>query len=633
MKKSATHQAALRYAERGIPVFPCMELGKEPVFEGSFKHASTDPAVIDKWFEQNPNFNIAASPHAAGCCVVDIDAPGAIADLRERYGELPATFTVQTPKGGFHWWFKGEAKGGTGKIKKNGQLQGLAPKVDTRGIGSYVLLAPSRVHYPVDEKKGILEAFTGQYRVIGKVPMAQFPTVLSDVLVAQEALNKATGIEAPNVDLDLPHNVQRGKEAARRWEKSFLGTIDDDTYKYAAELADMKLSPQAIYDIIKVEWYDRTGTDGNLERLHTVAWSGTVNRQNASGVWAVKDPQVEFSAFIGQQFAESAKLNKFDPLTEAEMEALPDTTWLIPNVLPDKQIVMLYAPSKGWKSFLSVDWSMTIASGIPKWGNIAPGAVVYIAAEGPSSLGKIRRPAWRLLHGVNTPVPFHIVTGMPHVLQPEEIRMMCDAIREKVGPIRLLVVDTLARFMSGMDESGVKDASIAVDTLEELKRELNCTILALHHTGKDATRGERGSSALKAGFDSGFELIADKEHGTAELWCRWHRDAEPPKVPWRFKAEQVLGSMAFRFAELDEMPLKDRLTVGEVGAMLDRMKVAIDNPVSAHVLALELAKVKEGWTETKTIKALKVLSKSGRLGPYEIKPGGPFYFPEMEIPF
>ena len=127
MKKSATHQAALRYAERGFPVFPCWENTKIPITEHGFKDATTDIAQIDAWWSENPDFNVAASPHAAGCCVIDIDAPEALDELEMVYGVLPATFTVRTPSGGTHKWFKGALPPSTGKLVKH---------LDTRGIGS-----------------------------------------------------------------------------------------------------------------------------------------------------------------------------------------------------------------------------------------------------------------------------------------------------------------------------------------------------------------------------------------------------------------------------------------------------------------------------------------------------------------
>ena len=40
--------AATRFAQAGVPVFPCVPGGKRPVVEGGFHAASSDPAQIDR---------------------------------------------------------------------------------------------------------------------------------------------------------------------------------------------------------------------------------------------------------------------------------------------------------------------------------------------------------------------------------------------------------------------------------------------------------------------------------------------------------------------------------------------------------------------------------------------------------
>ncbi len=622
-EKSNLHKAALRYAERGIPVFPCIpwaeddpreephKRGKKPYgpfAPNGFKSGTTDPALIDKWWTAKPDLNIGAMPHAAGCCVVDIDAPEAVDELNMLYGQLPATFTVRTPRQGLHMWFKGDLPPSVGGFKKNGDLQGLARKVDTRGHGSYVLLPPSLVN-------------GNYYEVVDKTPPADVPQAFID---ATKPKAGPTDRAAPEHIKDQPFMIQKGMQIAKSKvagdHPSLEGNCDNTAIKIAFELADIGLSAEGVYHCLQNGWNVRLRDPMTEDRIWVKAYSSQVNGQNDTGVWAGKDPQVEFANFAGQVHATAA--NKYTPLDEAEQDALPPPTWLLPGVLPADQLVMLYAPSKGWKTFLALDWGMCVATGNPKWGAVQATPVVYIAAEGATGLGKVRRPSWKLLHAADKPSPFHIIPHMPHVSMEGQVGEMIAAIKAKIpGGCKLLVIDTLARFMAGFDESGAKDAGVTIEALEHIKRELGCTIICLHHTGKDANRGERGSSALRAGFDSGFELIADKANGTAEVWARWHKDAETPNHPWHLKAEQVLDSMAFRFAEADELPIKDRLLPSDIGFVLRTMGVfGKELSVPAPVLVPGIATMKS-WSDAKAKVALAQLAKTGKLRAYEVEDG------------
>jgi hypothetical protein len=63
--------AALRYAELGYPVFPCVTGSSRPLTEHGFLDASRDEQQIRRWWAQDPDANLALS--AAGLLVIDRD--------------------------------------------------------------------------------------------------------------------------------------------------------------------------------------------------------------------------------------------------------------------------------------------------------------------------------------------------------------------------------------------------------------------------------------------------------------------------------------------------------------------------------------------------------------------------------
>ena len=64
-------QAALRYAELGYPVFPCVPGGKAPATAHGFLDATTDAGQIDGVVDEHPDANIGMP--TAGLLVVDVD--------------------------------------------------------------------------------------------------------------------------------------------------------------------------------------------------------------------------------------------------------------------------------------------------------------------------------------------------------------------------------------------------------------------------------------------------------------------------------------------------------------------------------------------------------------------------------
>ena len=133
-----TLQAALDLAELGYPVFPCVPNSKAPAVAGGFKSATTDTGLIREWWSTWPDANLAIA--TAGLLVLDIDGDDnpwpPIEEQRASLLECGAL--ALTPRGGRHYVFRqpeGKAWRNTGGT--------LAPKVDTRADGGYILVAPS----------------------------------------------------------------------------------------------------------------------------------------------------------------------------------------------------------------------------------------------------------------------------------------------------------------------------------------------------------------------------------------------------------------------------------------------------------------------------------------------------------
>ena len=67
------------------------------------------------------------------------------------------------------------------------------------------------------------------------------------------------------------------------------------------------------------------------------------------------------------------------------------------------------------------------------------------------------------------------------------------------------MLDTLARTMSG-DENAQQDMNRYVAACDRIREETGATELVVHHVGKDAKRGSRGSTVLPGAIEAEFTI-------------------------------------------------------------------------------------------------------------------------------
>lgn len=147
---------ALTYAQQGYRVFPCVAGTKYPATEHGSHDATQDENQIRAWWERWPSANIAIAT-GVGLYVIDVDDPASTFPQT-----LPPTLASKTPRGGGHYLFRTTEKlGNTAKR--------LAPAVDTRGAGGYIIAPPSIVDGKV-------------YQWVNDLPIAPLPTSIIDTL-------------------------------------------------------------------------------------------------------------------------------------------------------------------------------------------------------------------------------------------------------------------------------------------------------------------------------------------------------------------------------------------------------------------------------------------------------------------
>jgi|GEM_PF-312544 len=206
--------------------------------------------------------------------------------------------------------------------------------------------------------------------------------------------------------------------------------------------------------------------------------------------------------------------------------------YTLKSYLPANSLCSIYGPSGSYKSFLAVSWACHIAAG-RKWASksVSGGAVMYIVGEG--GIGVPRRvKAWENVHGVKVN-NLALVNRPVFPVRREEVTEVVKAARaihaKKGKPVQLIVIDTLARCFGGNDENDARDMGAFIEGCDTIKRETGATVLVVHHSGKDDSKGARGSSSFRAALDAEFNVRREGGGGAIILTCTKMKDAEEPR--------------------------------------------------------------------------------------------------------
>ena len=186
----------------------------------------------------------------------------------------------------------------------------------------------------------------------------------------------------------------------------------------------------------------------------------------------------------------------------------PRTEWLIRGYIPARSWGVAYGPPGGGKSFHTLTLALEAARG-GRWAGqeLDPMKVLYIAAERVAVLGD-RQEAWTLHHRETIPDTFHELAWAPQLHQAEDVDTLCEVVRG-IAP-RLVLIDTLAQCTLGLEENATREMGLVIDALNRITAATDRgTVHVVHHTGKDPTKGMRGSSALLGAADYTMEIGGD----------------------------------------------------------------------------------------------------------------------------
>jgi hypothetical protein len=227
------------------------------------------------------------------------------------------------------------------------------------------------------------------------------------------------------------------------------------------------------------------------------------------------DPEAIAQIIAGQAEIDLASNTResiyFDCIHHDDISDTEGAFDFVEDVLSDGCASVIYGASNSGKTFFAIDLAAHVATGREWQGKeVEQGAVIYIALEGRTgAMNRIK--AMRSRGILPKGAPFFLCFSPVNLLDPthpEAIKRTIESVTESAGlPVRIVIIDTLARAMAGGDENSGKDMGEAVKTIDAARQATGAHVCIIHHCGKDVAKGARGHSSLRAAIDTEIEVI------------------------------------------------------------------------------------------------------------------------------
>lgn len=216
---------------------------------------------------------------------------------------------------------------------------------------------------------------------------------------------------------------------------------------------------------------------------------------------------------------------------------------LIRNTVPRNGVGFFGGQSGALKTFFAIHAATCLMTGEPLAGRDIerPGGVVYLAAEGEGTI-KARLKARRMqMDEPDALLPFFTLEKFGSIEDQAgyaalegRLRQAATSIKERFDlPLVALIIDTVAA--AGMipeDKENDPGAWQKVfHALQPISERLDIVIILIHHAGKNASAGLRGSSNARAAADFALMLACDRYEITGETQNHYLHLAKSREAP------------------------------------------------------------------------------------------------------
>lgn len=536
-------EVARQYAAFGFRVIPVLQ-NKQPAFKDWPNLATTDPNIVNDWWQKYPTANVGICPDA-DFCILDIDVKNggfeSLARLEAEHGKVIGGGESVTGGGGRHFFFR---------VDPARELN-RKPAGKDGGI-EIIHKGHQAIEFPSIHASGNRYQWVKDIRVIEKAWWPMAPEWF------YKPLHGGAGLPVAPAPAGLglaPRPYMNGSEsrfqayceAALANQRSELSGIISGNRNDALNVAALKLGHLAHYgffteDKARDALHFACELNGLIADDGPASFEATFLSGWRKGITEPKEipdraeevrPQQPTSLFRPQI------IENVDPetgeITEIPvrfrlipfMDAKPTLTarYLVKGLIPSQGFIIVWGPPKCGKSFWAADVCAHIAAGIDYRGKrVRRGKVVYVAAEGATGfLGRLE--AWRQAHPLqHRDMAFWTVPQRLNLT--DEYALLVNDIRAQIGNEipDLVCLDTLNRTFAG-SESSDEDMTAYITAADAIKNAFGCSVMVIHHCGIEGTR-PRGHSSLTGAADAQIAISRGEMSGIVSSKLEWMKDGE-----------------------------------------------------------------------------------------------------------
>ncbi len=548
-------QLAQWIAEKGLTIFPLRPDSKQP-YENYpvYTRRTTDPKVVAQMFAEfeDCNYAVNAGPeHGIIDLDIKVDANGV-----KLFDEICAengiidfllelnTFTVKTPGGGYHLYFKMPFKIRSANNFPNG--------IDVRGGIGYVVGPGSYWSHSPNGNNPV-------YEIVNDSDIIDCPEFLLEYL--RQPHDRDPNAEVPVTEWDQPDNIEQALEFLATRDPALQGhTGDEWTFKTCCFLRDFGISESEAFRLLNVSGWNERCTPSwdadellkkiensyeygenrpgcksrtyKVERLVAMRPNGGYPNLTPQQLQALFHPKSPLELVVDNTKPKVIEEDSEIPTDVAddddvlggsdeeerqywygvnEFAELPSTReYIISDWLVAHGMTAIVAKRGTGKSTVALDMACHIAKDMDWWGTstLKDWCAIYLCGEDAESMILNTRVWGKYHNGLPSSDRFMVGHGIIYLDNQTELTTRLEEMKAWANGRRCVIfLDTWTRATGTLKESDDVDMKLAVKNAELLARGLDGPMVTCAHPPKNSKELTIRGSAIGEDNSSGLLFI------------------------------------------------------------------------------------------------------------------------------